>query len=613
MTQQTHPHETDGPRDEDAPRLTTAQPEPAESPEPLWYDGPAAWHSPSTGHDDSTGHGDSTGHSEGTSGAGSTGTDRDEPGTGGREGDFGLTSSSTTAMPASAEHTQEHPGSSGATPTAPVPTTGGAFGWHDDGANPSFDGSGSYAAPSGSGSSYPASDSGAYAAPSSGSSNAPSSGSYAAPSSGGNGSFGSGSTGWSGGDGGWGGPYSRTQPVAPTPEPKTRQGRRWAEIGVVALVAAALAGGGSYYAASQNLGATTAVASSGSAPASSSNPPAPVAQGDPSSPDWTVTAKAVSPSVVAITVQSSSAEGQGSGVIIDATRGYVLTNNHVATGAGTGATLTVTLSDGRTYDATIKGTDPSTDLAVLQIKSPPSGLKAISIGDSSSLTVGQPVMAVGNPLGLAGTVTTGIVSALNRPVTTAATEGGNSQDPLGGQAQGGGTPVVTNAIQTSAAINPGNSGGALVTANGQLIGINSSIASLGGSSSGSGSQSGNIGIGFAIPSKEAKSIADQLIATGKAEHAYLGVSASDTTVTDGNSKRAAALVSKLSQGTPAASAGLKQGDAVVAINGQSIESSESLVATIHEYGVGDQVKVSVIRGGAKQDITVTLAARPTQG
>ncbi|MDQ2756219.1 MAG: trypsin-like peptidase domain-containing protein [Actinomycetota bacterium] len=565
MTQQTHPHETDGPREEHAP-TTSTPPEQGESREPLWYDGPAAWRSPSA-----------------RSGGGPD--DRTDVQTGdqtrGSERDFGLSSTSTTAMPSSvsAERTQEHPGSSESAPTAPVPTSAGGFGWHDDGAKPSFDTSASAAAGGGSGS----------------------------------GSFGAGTPGWGGGgDSGWGGPYSPAPSIAPAPQPKTRQGRRWAEIGVVALVAAALAGGGSYYAATQGVGTTTPSTSAGSAPASSSNPPAPVAQGNPSSPDWTVTAKAVSPSVVAITVQSSSAEGQGSGVIIDATNGYILTNNHVATGAGTGAKISVTLSDGRSYDATIKGTDPSTDLAVLQIKNPPSGLKAISIGDSSSLTVGQPVMAVGNPLGLAGTVTTGIVSALNRPVTTASSESGTgSQSPFGGQPQSTGTPVVTNAIQTSAAINPGNSGGALVTADGQLIGINSSIASLGGSSG--SSQSGNIGIGFAIPSKEARSIADQLIATGTAQHAYLGVSASDTTVTDGNSKRAAALIRTLSSGTPAAGAGLKQGDAVVAINGQSIESSESLVATIHEYGVGDKVTVSVIRGGSKQDITLTLAARPAQG
>ena len=158
------------------------------------------------------------------------------------------------------------------------------------------------------------------------------------------------------------------------------------------------------------------------------------------------------------------------------------------------------------------------------------------------LKVGDPVMAVGNPLGLSGTVTTGIVSALNRPVSTSEA----SPSPDG---QTSSDTVVTNAIQTSAAINPGNSGGALVNAQGELIGINSAIASLGGSQ---GSQSGNIGIGFAIPVKEAKSIADQLIKTGQAEHAFLGVSAKDTTVKDGSAQRAGAEVASVSDGTPAA-------------------------------------------------------------
>ena len=423
-----------------------------------------------------------------------------------------------------------------------------------------------------------------------------------------------GGNGWNG-DGGWGGPHQWNQPA---PAPKARPGRRLAELGVVAVLAAALAGGATFGAI--KLTGTDSVA--GSSTTSTTTTPAPVVQADASNPDWSATAKAVAPSVVSITVTSQQAEGQGSGVIID-TAGHILTNNHVATGAGTGATISVTLDDGRTYGATIVGTDPTTDLAVLKVQNGPSDLKPISIGDSSTLAVGQPVMAVGNPLGLAGTVTTGIVSALDRPVTTAASESDQSQQsPFGGsqgqQGSGGSSQdqssqdVVTNAIQTSAAINPGNSGGALVTANGQLIGINSSIASLGSSSS-SGSQSGNIGIGFAIPVKEAKPIADQLIQTGTAQHAYLGVSASDTTVTDGSSKRAAALLRDVSTGTPAASAGLKANDAVIAINGDSIESSESLVATIHEYAVGEKVTVTVIRGGAKQDIQVTLAARPGQG
>ena len=301
------------------------------------------------------------------------------------------------------------------------------------------------------------------------------------------------------------------------------QEERWAagrRDSVVALLAAGLASGGTYAVTRANAPGTTQGVSSVAAP---------VVQANGSTPDWAATAKAVSPSVVAIQVASGQAEGQGSGVIIDKA-GHILTNNHVATGAGANAKITVTLDDGRTYSATIAGTDPATDLAVLTLQNPPDNLTPVSIGGSDSLVVGQPVMAIGNPLGLAGTVTTGIVSALNRPVSTGSAESGQGTS---------GDPVVTNAIQTSAAINPGNSGGALVTANGQLIGINSSIASLGSSQS---TQSGNIGIGFAIPSNEAKTIASQLIANGTAEHAYLGVSSEDTTVADGSSQRAAAAV-----------------------------------------------------------------------
>jgi putative serine protease PepD len=402
--------------------------------------------------------------------------------------------------------------------------------------------------------------------------------------------------------------YPPTTPT-PTPAPKAKPGRGLGQITAVAILAAALASGGTYAATRY---ATPAPSSSPAATTQSNGSTSPqVIQGNAAAPDWTATAKAVGPSVVSITVQSNQGEGQGSGVIFDG-QGHILTNNHVATGAGSNATINVTLSDGRTYDAKIVGTDASTDLAVLQLTNPPSDLVPITIGDSSQLTVGQPVMAIGNPLGLSGTVTTGIVSALDRPVTTQASEGGQGQQGQQGQLpglqqQGTSDTVVTNAIQTSAAINPGNSGGALVTADGKLIGINSSIASLGSSS---GGQSGNIGIGFAIPSNEAKSIADQLIATGTAQHAYIGVSASDTTVTDGSSKRQAALIQSVSSGTPAAQAGLQAQDAVIAINGEAIDSSEALVANIHEHKVGDTVTVTVLRGSQKQDIKVTLAARP---
>jgi len=402
------------------------------------------------------------------------------------------------------------------------------------------------------------------------------------------------------GHGGWGGPGGPVATPTPVPGRRSRPGRRIAELSAVAVLAAALASGGTFAATKYGPDAAPAAQSSSS---SSQNLAAPVVQADPSNPNWSATAKAVSPSVVSITVTSRQGEGQGSGVVIDKS-GHILTNNHVATGAGTGATISVTLNDGRTYDAKIVGTDPTTDLAVLSLANPPSDLAPISIGDSSKLTVGQPVMAVGNPLGLAGTVTTGIVSALNRPVTTS---GAESQGSTG---NGTSNPVVTNAIQTSAAINPGNSGGALVTADGQLIGINSSIASLGASQ---GSQSGNIGIGFAIPVHEAKSIADQLIATGTAQHAFLGVSSSDTMVSDNGSKRGAALVHSVTDGTPAAAAGLKANDAVIAIDGQPIDSSEALVAAIHAHKVGDTVTMTVLRGGAHTDLKITLAARPGQG
>ncbi|WP_406832354.1 trypsin-like peptidase domain-containing protein [Pedococcus sp. KACC 23699] len=410
-------------------------------------------------------------------------------------------------------------------------------------------------------------------------------------------------------------------PAGPPPPAFTRDGaepaqpanrRRWTELTAVAVLAALLASGGTYAAAQLTDGTQASSPASSSSTLGRGTNSAPVVQANATNPNWTATAAAVSPSVVSITVASSSAEGQGSGVVIDG-KGHILTNNHVVAGAGQNAKLTVTLNDGRTYAATVAGTDPSTDLAVITLTNPPSNLTPIAIGNSDSIKVGDPVMAIGNPLGLAGTVTTGIVSALNRPVTTAAEDNsqGQQQNPFSqGQApqtQTGGGDVVTNAIQTSAAINPGNSGGALVNASGQLIGINSAIASL-GSSSGS-SQSGSIGIGFAIPANEAKSIATQLIDKGKAEHAFLGVSLSDGTASDGTSQRAGAQVSELSANTPAAQAGLKKGDVVVAVDGDRVDSALALVANIRERGVGDKVSLTVLRGGKQLDLTATLVAK----
>jgi len=402
-------------------------------------------------------------------------------------------------------------------------------------------------------------------------------------------------------------PQSRAEPrlsafTQPGVEPaQSAKPRRLVELGVVAVLAAVLASAGTYTATRADQGTSAPTSPVAAAATTSASP---VVQANASAPNWSATAAVVSPSVVAITVTSDQGGGQGSGVIYD-TLGHILTNNHVVTAGGSGGAISVTLNDQRTYAATVVGTDPSTDLAVIKLTNAPGDLKPIALGDANTLTVGQPVMAVGNPLGLAGTVTTGIVSALNRPVTTSTDP---STDPLG---QAPTTdPVVTNAVQTSAAINPGNSGGALVNAAGQLIGINSAIASL-GSSSGSSSQSGNIGIGFAIPVNEARSIAGQLITTGTATHAYVGVSSKDAVVADGSAKRAAAVLTTIVAGTPADKAGLHTGDAIIAVDGNPIDGSLSLVAQVRAHTVGQTVTLKVIRNGQTKNITVTLTNKPT--
>ena len=232
------------------------------------------------------------------------------------------------------------------------------------------------------------------------------------------------------------------------------------------------------------------------------------------------------------------------------------------------------------------GRDPKTDLAVLKVEKP--GLRVAALGDSDELAVGDPVIAVGSPLGLAGTVTSGIVSALNRPVR------------LGGQggSSGSDTNAVINAIQTDAPINPGNSGGALVDGAGALVGINSAIATL---SSGQG-QSGSIGLGFAIPINEARDIAQQLIRTGKVQHATLGVTA--RSVTDG--ARDGALVESVTAGSAAAKAGIKAGDVITRVGDRLVAGADELVVQVRTRKVGDKVELTYVRGGRTAKTTVTL-------
>ncbi|MFC3687024.1 S1C family serine protease [Aquipuribacter hungaricus] len=313
--------------------------------------------------------------------------------------------------------------------------------------------------------------------------------------------------------------------------------------------------------------------------------------------DWGEVAEQVQPSVVAITVQSADGSGgQGSGVVLDEA-GHVLTNNHVVATSSGGVEVSVTLVDGRVLAADVVGLDPSTDLAVLQVLDAPDDLVPVELGSSDDVQVGDPVMAVGNPLGLAGTVTTGIVSALDRPVTTQSV--GVSS----------GEPVVTDAVQTDAAVNPGNSGGALVDAQGRLVGINSSIAGLG---SGAGGQSGSIGLGFAIPVDSAAAVAEQLIEDGTAEHARLGVYLDDATaeVVDGPwaGERLGAGLAQVEPGSAAAQAGLQAGDVVVAVEGRPTTSAVSLTARVRALQPGQTVDVVVERDGEALEVPVTVEA-----
>ena len=375
-----------------------------------------------------------------------------------------------------------------------------------------------------------------------------------------------------------------TQPSAPAPVATSapRAKRHWPAVVTASVLAAVLASGGTALAIGALDQQTSNSAYSGLGTTT------PVASSTVTDVDWQSIAAQVRDSVVAIAVTTSAGSGAGSGVVIDAEKGYVVTNNHVVGDATTGG-ITVQLADGRLFEAKIVGTDPTTDVAVIQLTDPPSDLKASTFGDSEAVLVGQDVMAVGNPLGLASTVTTGIISAVDRPVSTS----GDTST----------TAVVTNAIQIDAAINPGNSGGPLFNTQGEVIGINSSIATT-------SSESGSIGLGFAIPSNQVEQVANQLIADGVAEHAYLGVTLSEGTATADGVTRKGAKVESVSSDTPAAEAGLKVGDVIVGINGKVVAGAESLTGFVRQYASGDEVTLTVVRGGEAIDVNVTLAVRP---
>ena len=305
--------------------------------------------------------------------------------------------------------------------------------------------------------------------------------------------------------------------------------------------------------------------------------------------DWTAVAKEVSDSVVAIDVATSDGEAKGSGVVIS-DKGYIATNNHVISGA---QQIQVTRASGAVYSAKVVGTDTTTDLAVIKLDNPPSDLKVAEFADSDNLAVGEAVMAIGNPLGYDDTATTGIVSALNRPVTV--TDDDNNA-------------IVTNAVQIDAAINPGNSGGPTFNAAGQVIGINSSIAST-ASSSGT---AGSIGIGFAIPSNLVKRVTNEIIDNGSVKHVALGITIKSSSVEADGVIRGCAQVQAVTDGGPASKAGVKAGDSIVAFNGKAVNNNYSLLGYVRASAMGDKVKLTVVRGGNTMDLEVTLDQEETK-
>jgi len=376
-------------------------------------------------------------------------------------------------------------------------------------------------------------------------------------------------------------PFGPQPPAATSAPAKSKRRPGLALVALTALLVgtASGVGGAAVYSATND---TQSNSPSVTAPLNG-NQAAPAA-----APDGSVQSAAskVLPSVVKIAVATQQGAATGSGIVISKD-GLIVTNNHVVAGAGQGATITVMLNDGRTVPATVKGTDPLTDLAVIHAQA--TDLTPATLGQSSKLQVGQGVVAIGSPFGLESTVTSGIVSALNRPVTS-------------GDAQQDSTTVFP-AIQTDAAINPGNSGGALIDLAGQVVGINSAIKTAGGSGQ---SEGGNIGLGFAIPIDQAKPIVDELVAKGKATHARLGVTVGDAQSSDGLTN--GARLGEVTSGGAAAKAGLQSGDVVTAVDGKAISSGDALVATVRSHRPDDQVKITFTRNGKSQTVTATLGS-----
>ncbi|MDF2257376.1 trypsin-like peptidase domain-containing protein [Streptomyces ferralitis] len=378
---------------------------------------------------------------------------------------------------------------------------------------------------------------------------------------------------------------------APAPEQRRRPGAGGlvAAVIVAALVAGGVGGGIGYWAANRADNGSTTV-SSAVDPKALNRPPSSVAG----------IANRALPSVVTINASGSQESGTGTGFVYD-TQGHILTNNHVVAPAANGGKLTVTFSNGKTYDAEVVGRAQGYDIAVIKLKNAGDAkLNPLPVGNSDQAAVGDATIAIGAPFGLSGTVTTGIVSAKNRPVASSDGQGS--------------TASYMSALQTDASINPGNSGGPLLNANGAVIGVNSAIQSANNGASspfGGSSQAGSIGLGFAIPINEAKYVADTLIKTGQPVYAVMGLSVNmnyngqGAQISDNGANGGSAVTA----GGPGDKAGLKPGDVITKLNDTVVDSGPTLIGTIWQHRPGDQAQVTYQRGGSTHTTTVTLGER----
>ncbi|WP_225832869.1 S1C family serine protease [Streptomyces sp. NK08204] len=407
---------------------------------------------------------------------------------------------------------------------------------------------------------------------------------YGAGDAGAYGAAGAGAGAGAGGAGaGWGASYQQ-----PASKPRNGRGGLVAAVLVAALVAGGLGGGLGYTLAkdNDNNGSTT-VSASDNGVAQVRRAPGTIAN---------VAARAL-PSTVTIEAESSSGEGgTGTGFVFD-TQGHIVTNNHVVADAVNGGKLTATFPDGKKYDAEIVGHAQGYDVAVIRLKNAPGDLKPLALGDSDKVAVGDETIAIGAPFGLSNTVTTGIISAKNRPV--ASSDGSASSKAS-----------YMSALQTDASINPGNSGGPLLDASGAVIGINSAIQSTNSGGFGSG-QSGSIGLGFAIPINQAKYVAQQLIKTGKPVYARIGASVSLEESTGGAkiTDQGAGGSAPVEAGGPADKAGLKPGDVITKLDGMVIDSGPTLIGDIWTHKPGDRVTITYKRSGQEHTANLVLGSR----